>query len=478
VNSYAEAVKVRLHVVRAIPILLAFLGLAGVCAAGTVETLSHGRFHDVKIQRPDGDPRQVVLMLSDGAGWNGRMDALAGMLAADGALVVGIDLRSFVADLEGGADDCTNPDGDLENLAHFVEAYYELPTYRAPLLVGDGQGATFAYAMLAKARAGIFAGALSLGFCPHLKSSKPVCVEGNLHYTRTAGGAGMDLAPAAELHAPWIVLRATDDPRCALDATREFVGRVQGSEWELLSEAGKGDISTERSRAQLRSAVAELSRAPAPGLPLVPAHLGDLPLVEVAAHGSVDALAIFISGDGGWAGLDERVAAAIAARGIPVVGLDSLRYFWKARTPQSAAADVDRTLRYYLAHWKKNRALLVGYSQGANVLPFIVNRLPPAMRQRVVRIALLGLGQTASFEFHLSNWVSKDDTGLPIRPEMEKLAGVGTLCLYGEDEGDSLCPQLAAGGVELVKLPGGHHFGGDYEGLAARILRGIVPDGH
>ena len=66
--------------------------------------------------------------------------------------------------------------------------------------------------------------------------------------------------------------------------------------------------------------------------------------------------------------------------GIPVVGLDSLRYFWKARTPASAAADIDRALRYYLAHWKKQRALLVGYSQGANVLPFIVNRLPQATR--------------------------------------------------------------------------------------------------
>ncbi len=42
--------------------------------------------------------------------------------------------------------------------------------------------------------------------------------------------------------------------------------------------------------------------------------------------------AVILSGDGGWAGLDKKVAAALAAQGIDVVGIDSLRYFWSERT--------------------------------------------------------------------------------------------------------------------------------------------------
>ena len=89
-----------------------------------------------------------------------------------------------------------------------------------------------------------------------------------------------------------------------------------------------------------------------------------------------------MSGDGGWAGLDQDVAAALSAKGIPVVGLDSLRYYWTARTPDGLAADTDRIVRYYLAHFGKRRVLLIGYSQGADVLPFAVNRLPAATRAR------------------------------------------------------------------------------------------------
>jgi type IV secretory pathway VirJ component len=86
--------------------------------------------------------------------------------------------------------------------------------------------------------------------------------------------------------------------------------------------------------------------------------------------------------------------------------------------------------------------------------------------------ALLGLGQQASFEFHVSNWIGPNGDK-PIAPEAMQLAAATTLCLYGQDERDSLCPQLAPGHVQAVPLAGGHHFGGEYGTLAARILEAI-----
>ncbi|HNF66635.1 MAG TPA: AcvB/VirJ family lysyl-phosphatidylglycerol hydrolase, partial [Plasticicumulans sp.] len=47
------------------------------------------------------------------------------------------------------------------------------------------------------------------------------------------------------------------------------------------------------------------------------------------------------------------------------------------------------------------------------------------------------------------------------------------LCVYGSDEkADSACPPLAGRNaqVEILALPGAHHFDGDYTALAKRLL--------
>jgi type IV secretory pathway VirJ component len=188
--------------------------------------------------------------------------------------------------------------------------------------------------------------------------------------------------------------------------------------------------------------------------------------------------AVLLSGDGGWAGLDKHVAAALAAKGVPVVGFDSLRYFWSARTPQGLAVDVDRVLREYAMRWGKQRALLIGYSQGADVLPFAVNRLPAASHALLARTVLMGPGEKASFEFHLGNWVGKDHGGLQLMPEVRKLEAANVLCLFGSDETGSLCPKIPPGHVTAEQLAGGHHFDGNYGALAERILADLPPKTH
>jgi type IV secretory pathway VirJ component len=181
-------------------------------------------------------------------------------------------------------------------------------------------------------------------------------------------------------------------------------------------------------------------------------------------------LALLISGDGGWAGIDKELAAEISKRGVPVIGLDSLRYFWKERTPESTSADVDRILRYYFTAWKKSRVLLIGFSQGADVMPFIVNRLPSATRSQLQSVVLLSLSTTAVFEFHLQNWLGGGDDEVPVAPELTKMTGVRALCVYGEDDDESMCIQPEAKSLQVIKLQGGHHFDGDYPSLARLIL--------
>ncbi|HWK48557.1 MAG TPA: AcvB/VirJ family lysyl-phosphatidylglycerol hydrolase, partial [Steroidobacter sp.] len=208
------------------------------------------------------------------------------------------------------------------------------------------------------------------------------------------------------------------------------------------------------------------------GLPEVgAAELKDLPVVEVhSSNSNGDTLALLISGDGGWAGIDKELAAALSKQGMPVVGLDSLRYFWKARTPEGTAADVDRLLRHYLSAWKKQSVLLIGFSQGADVMPFVVNRLPAATRERLRLVALLSLSETAVFEFHLQNWIGAAKNTIAVAPELSRMKGVRVLCVYGADETGSLCTKPVAKSLDVVKLSGGHHFDGNYPKIAALLL--------
>lgn len=204
----------------------------------------------------------------------------------------------------------------------------------------------------------------------------------------------------------------------------------------------------------------------------VPEALAGLPLVELPARDPTgDVLAVLLSGDGGWRGLDHRVGAFLSASGIPVVGWNSLEYFWKRRTPMKASADLSRVLRYYMHTWHKGRVILVGYSRGADVLPFMASRLPPALQRHVGLVALLGPEHTIDFRFHLTDWIHSVGAGLPVLPEVRKLHGMHILCVYGAAEKDTICPQLEGGPAETVEVPGAHHFDHAYDRLGALVLQ-------
>lgn len=459
----------------ALAAILAILSVAaaliGPHRAAAQELISHGRFQDVTLYHPAGIAKGFALFLSGDAGWDEDVEAMARVLTAEGVMVAGIDTPKLYDALRADGGDCEMPDGDLENLAHYVQGYAKLPTYFTPVLIGYSSGATLAYAMIAQAPQSIFAGAISLGFCVDLELGKPLCRGENVHFKKRHNSKSIDLLPAQKLDLPWFDIQGAKDRVCHARAAKLFATRVGGGNYVELPGVTHDLTIADWKPHLLKAYRAIAANRRAEALPAPPATLSDLAIVEVPATGSASGndFAILISGDGGWAGLDRSVASALAARGIPVAGLDSLRYFWTARTPQGVASDIDRMIRFYATRWNKSHALLIGYSQGADVLPFAVNRLPAGTRALVTRTVLMGPGQNASFEFHLSNWLGTDD-GLPILPEAQKLAADSVLCLYGDDETDSLCPKLPPGRIRSQMLPGGHHFNGAYEELADLIL--------
>jgi type IV secretory pathway VirJ component len=454
------------------------------------QTLSHGRFANLTVYAPDNPPRGFVLLLSGADGWTPGMTETARQFVRQGAMVAGIDTRQLAANLEADDAGCVFPDGDLENLSHFVQAYYRLPAYLPPILAGKALGAALAYATLAQAPAKTFGGALSIGFCPAMALRKSLCKSGGLDFDPAAHG--VDLLPAKQLADSWVVVdepdaqsaagiaptppasRTPPSPPDACDAAaiRHFVAQVPGAQFIQPGGTAGGSGAAQRP-APYTEAIDALLRKNETHAATVPPALGDLPIVAVPAQPGTapsDIIAIMLSGDGGWAGLDKDVATALAGKGLTVVGLDSLRYFWSPRTPEGLAADLDRMVKYYLAEPTLRRVLLIGYSQGADVLPFALNRLSDATRSHVILAAVMGLSEHALFEFHLTSWISNSEAGPATQPEVDRIIGIPVLCIYGSDEDDSLCPRLDPHKVTVVKLKGGHHFDGDYGALAQAIL--------
>jgi type IV secretory pathway VirJ component len=429
----------------------------------------------VTLYAPDGAPSEVVLFISGDGGWNLGVVAMAERLRAMGALVAGIDIRTFMKTLETSTD-CAYPAGSLEQLSRTIQLHRKLPEYKTPILVGYSSGATLVYEVLASAPSETFAGAISLGFCPDIEINKPLCQARGAKTTKKTKGTGYDLSPFPGLKVPWMVLQGDIDQVCSPATTQAFVSATGSARVFMLPGVGHGFSVTrnwepqfiEAFKAITNTRVTSEFHATDPGI--ADLSLVEVPAVRVGEHNNV--LAIILSGDGGWADLDKSVAAGLSQKGIPVVGWSSLKYYWTPRAPDAAADDLARIIEHYLRAWNKTRVVLIGYSFGADVVPFLANRLPADLARHVASAVLMGLSDTASFEFNLTEWIRTTKSEYRTAPEIEKMTAPVT-CIYGSDEVDSGCRLLKGQRVTEEAVGKGHHFSGDYERLVASILQSI-----
>ena len=217
------------------------------------------------------------------------------------------------------------------------------------------------------------------------------------------------------------------------------------------------------------------------GSGLARGSVAGVPLVELGARGGGgpgDLWVLVLSGDGGWTPSDRRILRQLAARGVPVVGWNSLRYYWRRRVPQAASRDLARVMAHYSRRWRRPRVALVGYSFGADVLPFLVTRLPPALRARIAGVTLLGFAPEAGFEVYPAAWVGWN-LGPQRRtaPEVKRMLaqGMPVLCVNGVAEPELGCPELPGDTARVVLVPTGHHFRHWYRRISEWVLHRLRP---
>jgi type IV secretory pathway VirJ component len=449
---------------------LVLIAMLGTASAGTATAqaeppapaaapaLELGMIPAPHIFAPAGTMKSNIFLLSDAEGWNATYDSQAKALSAKGALVVGIDLPSYIDALNKDEDDCIYMISDIESVAQQVQRSLGNGNYRSPVIAGSGAAGALVLGMIAQSPPATIGEAIAVDPEAGITLSKQLCT------------------PAAKQQdGPRIIYGLTEGALPApvtihLSGSADAEGRKHA---EAL-QASHPEIDIEQAQGSGAETLADVLAASIDAAGSDEATLG-LPLTILEAPPKLDTMAIVYSGDGGWRDIDSEVAAALQADGVPVVGVDALRYFWSRKTPDETAADLSRIIRTYRKQWNVSHVMLIGYSFGADILPSTFNRLPPSDRSKVSLLSLLALSHVADFEISVSGWLGGQGNGDGGDPTEALQSSDPKLvqCVYGTEDDDDACKGLASRGVEIIGIEGGHHFDEDYEKLAGYILQGL-----
>ena len=435
---------------------------------------------------------RAILFLSGDGGWNLGVVEMARRAARENhAAVAGVSLPAYLKAANSEKVPCWCPACDLEEIGKSIEkqAGFEEPS--PPILLGYSSGATLVYAALAGGPPETFAGGMSLGFCPDLEGVPSICRHAGFRPVHDAAKRRLDFSPAG-LERPWVVLQGNADKVCGAEATDRFVREVKGATLERLDGVGHGYGNETRwgpaFDAGLRSIVAASSSAAAGAEKKAPSSTGadelkaaleklDLPLtLHLSDHPR--AYLLFISGDGGWSSLDRNLASRLARDHVDTVGISALQYFWKEKPAERTAADLKRILD--LLRPQEKPILFGGYSFGAEVAPFLVNRPEygaAAADPAFAGLVLVAPGPFATWEVSPLDWFRQKEKESPdkVRPQIESIVSLPTLCVYGADDRESACSGLKPAESRLVRaLGGGHHFGGDYDVIADEVAQFVA----
>ncbi|MEP7381360.1 MAG: AcvB/VirJ family lysyl-phosphatidylglycerol hydrolase [Gemmatimonadota bacterium] len=192
-----------------------------------------------------------------------------------------------------------------------------------------------------------------------------------------------------------------------------------------------------------------------------------IPVIERPGTGSDGPLAVLLTGDGGWANADQKLTDGLIARGAAVVGVNMRAYLSDGRTPDETARDLACIARRYGALWRRDRLLLIGYSRGADIAPFVAARWPADLRARLSMVALVSMSMRANFKYHFLDLVRDVDRpdDLDIAPEIARLRGLTVICVYGADDEHSGCPTADSTIVTRYPRLGGHRVSEGFDAI-------------
>lgn len=198
-----------------------------------------------------------------------------------------------------------------------------------------------------------------------------------------------------------------------------------------------------------------------------------LPIKEWDASPHNKPLIFYFSGDGGLNRFSNELCTAINKEGFDVDALDSKSYFWSQKTPAQTAENISDFLSKKITRRQNQQIVLIGYSFGADVLPFVLNRLPKNIADKIKVSFLMASSGSTDFVIHIADlFGSGKRRGMDVLSEVNKISNQKIVILNSSDD-----KQLDPGKITIKHiteiLPGGHHFDGDIDEIVQAIIKYI-----
>lgn len=179
---------------------------------------------------------------------------------------------------------------------------------------------------------------------------------------------------------------------------------------------------------------------------------------------------LYITGDGGWNKFSQALTSNMAANGYPVISLNANKYFWQKKTPEQIAGAITALIKNYQKLWKRKKVVLIGYSFGADVMPFAYNHLAKDITTNVENITLLSPSSTTDFEVHIMLMLGSKGSGEIVSSAINKITDKPIIILFGEGENEYNSGELTGKNIIIEILAGGHH----YDGKEANVVKTII----
>ena len=196
-----------------------------------------------------------------------------------------------------------------------------------------------------------------------------------------------------------------------------------------------------------------------------------LPIKEWTASSHDKPLIFYLSGDGGFNKFSTALCQSLNKKGYDVVALNSKSYFWDKKTPDETTTDINNYLIKKLQNRKNQQIVLIGYSFGADVVPFILSRLPDAVHNKIVFSYLLASSGSTDFEIHWSDiFGGNTKRSMDVVTELNKLSDDKIVIISASDEKNLAFNKITLKRYTHEVLPGGHHFDGDTDEITNVVL--------
>ncbi len=184
-------------------------------------------------------------------------------------------------------------------------------------------------------------------------------------------------------------------------------------------------------------------------------------------------LLIYFSGDGGFNAFSNALCDDFSKNGYNVIALNSKSYFWKKKTSQQTAAFIEPYIQKYFKERRQQSVALIGYSFGADVMPFVYNSLPQAIQKITNKIILLAPSPTTDFEVHMLDMAGSSTTyNMDVAAEINKIQSA-SVYIINSNKSDFPVNKVKIKNAYTTIINSSFHFDKNLQALLPSIYKSL-----